>query len=100
VVSIVKPPIKARTREELEAMNLGPMAPKIRETRMKLWMEPTYLDHLEVGEEGLWVAMYGEGIAATDPSLRKVSKMVEHYGPDEILMIHLEPEDDDVYEIY
>jgi hypothetical protein len=92
---------KAWTREELEALPLPPMPPKIRETNMKLWMEPTYLVHLEVGEDGLWVAMHGEEIAAADPSLRKVSEMVEHYGPDEILMIHLDPDtDEEIYEIY
>jgi hypothetical protein len=92
---------KVWTREELEAMNFGPTSPKIRETIMKGAMDPTYLDYLEVGEEGLWVAMHGEEIAATDPSLRKVSEMVAHYGPDEILMIHLEPEtDEEIFEIY
>lgn len=101
MVATAREHVRVWTREELEAMNFGPTSPKIRETIMKGAMDPTYLDHLEVGEEGLWVAMHGEEIAATDSSLRKVSQLVAHYGPDEILLIHLEPEtDDEDFEIY
>jgi hypothetical protein len=89
------------TREELEALPLPPMSPKILETMMKRWMDPGHLDHLEVGDEGLWVAMHGEEIAAADPSLERVSKMVEHFGPDEILMLYLPPPSEaDIIEIY
>jgi hypothetical protein len=55
---------------------------------MTRWTNPGQLDRLEVGDEGLWVAIQGEEIAATDPSLDRVSTMVEHFGPDESFMVY------------
>jgi len=94
MLQTMKTKTKTWTREELEAMSLPPMAPKIREAHMKLWKEPTFLHYLDVGDEGIWVALHGEEDAATDPSLETVSRLVDHYGPDEIMTIHLAPDDD------
>jgi hypothetical protein len=75
-----------------------PIPPKILESYKRRWREPDLFDDLEVGPEGLWVAMHGEEIVATHPSHAEVLRLVEHYGPDDILMVHLPP--DDVIEIY
>jgi hypothetical protein len=87
----------ASTRE-IDLSRLPPMAPKILESHLAMWRNPHLLDDLEVGNEGLWVAMHGAKIAATSPSHAEVLRLVEDNGPDDILMIHLPP--DDIIEIY
>ena len=74
------------------------MPPKILEAYKLMWTDPGWDAHLEVGDEGLWVAMYGGEIVATDPSHDVVLRLVEDYGPDDILMLHIPP--DDIFEIY
>jgi hypothetical protein len=83
---------------EIDLSLLPPMAPKILESHLAMWRNPHLFDDLEVSDEGLWVAMHGAEIVATDPSHAEVLRLVETYGPDDILMIHLPP--DDVIEIY
>jgi hypothetical protein len=83
---------------EIDLSLLPPMAPKILESHLAMWRNPHLFDDLEVGDEGLWVAMHGEEIVATDPSLRTVQRAVENYGPEEILMLRIPP--DDVIELY
>jgi hypothetical protein len=82
---------------DIDLSALPPMAPKVLESHLKMWRDPHTFDHLEVGDEGLWVAMHGEEIVASDPSLRAVQHAVADYGPDEILMLRIPP--DDIIEI-
>ena len=83
---------------EIDLSLLPPMPPKILESHLAMWRNPHLFDDLKVGDEGLWVAMHGEEIAAADPSLRVVQKAVEDYGPDDILMLRLPP--DDIIELF
>jgi hypothetical protein len=83
---------------DLDSMPLPPMPPKILESYKRMWRDPEFFDHLEVGDEGLWAALHGEEIVATDPSHDKVLRLVEDYGPEDILMLHIPP--DDVIELY
>ena len=83
---------------DIDLSALPPMPPKILESHLKMWRDPHTFDHLEVGDERLWVAMHGEEIVATNPSLRKVQRAVADYGPDEILMLRIPP--DDIIEIF
>jgi hypothetical protein len=89
---------KAAVVHDLDSMPLPPMPPKILEAYQRRWREPDLFDDLVVGDEGLWVAMYGEEIVATDPSHDEVLRLVKDYGPEDILMIHLPP--DDVIEMF
>lgn len=83
---------------DLDALPLPPMPPKILQTYKRLWSEPDFFDDLDVGEEGLWVALYGGEIVASGPDLAKVLRLIDDYGPDEILMHFVPP--DDVIEIF
>jgi hypothetical protein len=76
-----------------------PIPPKILDSYKRRWREPELFDTMEVGPDGLWVAMHGGEIVATDPSHTEVLRQVEDYGPDDILMVYLPP-DDDTIEIY
>ncbi|HEY7034960.1 MAG TPA: hypothetical protein VH482_26705 [Thermomicrobiales bacterium] len=78
---------------EIDRSSLPPMPPKILESYVKMWHDPHLFDGLEVGERGLWVAMHGEEIVATGTSHDEVLQRVEHYGPEDILMQWLEPDD-------
>jgi hypothetical protein len=89
---------EAASGREVDLSLLPPMAPKILESHLAMWRNPHLFDDLEVGDEGLWVAMHGAEIVATDPSLRAVQRAVEDYGPDEILMLRIPP--DDVIELF
>lgn len=83
---------------DLDSLPLPPMPPKILESQKAMWSNPHLFDYLDVGDDGLWVAMHGAEIVATGPDLSKVLRMVDDYGPEEILMLHVPP--DDVIEIY
>jgi hypothetical protein len=83
---------------DLDSLPLPPMPPKILESYKRRWREPDLFDDLEVGEEGLWIAMHGGEIVASGPELGEVLRMVEGYGPEEILMVYLPP--DDVIELF
>jgi hypothetical protein len=83
---------------DLESLALPPMPPKILESYKRMWRDPQLFDDLEVGDGGLWVAMHGEQIVASGPELSTVLRMVDDYGPEDIIMLHLPA--DDVIEIH
>jgi hypothetical protein len=89
---------KTAPARDIDLSALPPMPPKILESHLKMWRDPHTFDHLEVGDEGLGVAMHGEEIVATNSSLREVQRAVADYGPDEILMLRIPP--DDIVEIF
>lgn len=90
--------IKTSPVRDIDLSALPPMPPKILESYLKMWRDPRTFDHLQVGDDGLWVAMHGAEIVATGPDLSKVLRMVDDYGPEDILMLHVPP--DDVFLIY
>ncbi len=88
----------ATVAHDLDSLSLPPMPPKILESYKRRWQEPDLFDDLDVGPEGLWVAMHGGEIVATGSDMSDVLRQVEDYGPDDILMVHLPP--DDVIQIF
>jgi hypothetical protein len=84
---------KTAPARNVDLSALPPMPPKILESHLKMWHDPHLFVDLEVGDEGLWVAMYGEEIVATGTSHEEVLRLVENHGPDDILMQWLEPAD-------
>jgi hypothetical protein len=84
---------EVRTVQDIDSLPLPPMPPKILESYKAMWSNPHLFDDLEVGDKGLWVAMHGAEIVATDTSHEEVLRRVENYGPDDILMQWLEPDD-------
>jgi hypothetical protein len=83
---------------DLDSLPLVPMPPKIRESYDAMRSNPHLFDDLDLGEEGVRVALHGGEIAASGPDLSKVLQMVDGYGQDEIIMLHVPP--DDVIEIH
>jgi hypothetical protein len=86
---------RSRAAYDLDSL---PIPPKIRESYEAMRSNPHLFDDLDLGEEGVWVALHGGEIVASGSDLSKVLRMVDNYGPEDTIMLHAPP--DDVIEIY
>lgn len=85
---------KTWTKEEIDALPLPPMTPKILAAYTRIWTEPGLLESFDPGANGIWIAFVGEQIVAHGSSLEQVTRAARATGEtdENILLVPVPPD--------
>ncbi len=94
MAQMIETPSKVWTREDLDALNLPPMPPKILAAYTRMWTELDLFATFDPGENGIWVVFAGQHIVAHGPSLEEVTRIARETGEkdEDLLIVPIPPD--------